>query len=416
MNDAKKSKFAYELHQPQPPTVTFDRNANAAWDHGPGSCVQEFAVGLRLDISGRGDEAKLVWSDANSILAPYFINRGALVKAAAKTRAILTELSTHYRTTQDPDYIPFLSPLRAAGEELWNVLFYVTEGAESSARQIQELLLEVQDRDSLTIFSDAGVHIPWNFIYRGDATQNLTPDGTIADFSDFWSAFFQISTRFTKTNLLTKKTRPRSTFKVLYALHKDNYTAACRHLPPVQKAYLDRLLSYEIGSATNWPACREKWRRIEENDSILYLFGHSDGKMIKLDDSEDISSQLDAPRFLTTFKKRSDTRSATICFVNGCHTAAGAFGESFLALTSGPGFQGFIGTEAEVSNVFATTYGAEFMHRMCEEGKSVHQAMNELRTELFPLSMLYSCFAHGEFKVEPPASGWSKVDAERRAA
>ena len=238
-------------------------------------------MGLRLDISGRGDEAKLVWSDANSILAPYFINRGALVKAAAKTRAILTELSTHYRTTQDPDYIPFLSPLRAAGEELWNVLFYVTEGAESSARQIQELLLEVQDRDSLTIFSDAGVHIPWNFVYRGDATQNLTPDGTIADFSDFWSAFFQISTRFTKTNLLTKKTRPRSTFKVLYALHKDNYTAACRHLPPVQKAYLDRLLSYEIGSATNWPACREKWRRIEENDSILYLFGHSDGCSVK---------------------------------------------------------------------------------------------------------------------------------------
>jgi hypothetical protein len=30
--------------------------------------------------------------------------------------------------------------------------------------------------------------------------------------------------------------------------------------------------------------------------------------------------------------------------------------------------------------------------------------------------MLYSCFAHGEFKVEPPVSGWSKIDAESRAA
>jgi len=106
MNDAKKSKFAYELHQPQPPTVTFDRNANAAWDHGPGSCVQEFAVGLRLDISGRGDEAKLVWSDANSILAPYFINRGALVKAATSGNPkffLGTDTAPHARDTKETE-------------------------------------------------------------------------------------------------------------------------------------------------------------------------------------------------------------------------------------------------------------------------------------------------------------------------
>ena len=115
------------------------------------------------------------------------------------------------------------------------------------------------------------------------------------------------------------------------------------------------------------------------------------------DDS--LKDRINTVRFRSTFQKQSGSRTSTICFVHGCSTARGILDASFLNAASGPGYHGFIGTEAEVSNEFATIYGMEFMTKLCDDGRSVQEAIQELRTQLFPLSLFYSCFANPDFRI-----------------
>jgi hypothetical protein len=205
--------------------------------------------------------------------------------------------------------------------------------------------------------------------------------------------------------------RKRETFRMLHALHKDRFNKALHRLPGKQKQMLEGIVDCRVGNVTNWDECKTKWSEIEENDSLLHIFGHSDGTKVYLkDEVTDENYCLEADRFKSLFTKGKQTRSVTICFLNGCRTGGGQVGESFLDVLFDRGFQGFIGTEAEVSNDFAALYAAEFMNLLWNEGSSVREAFDALRTKLFPLSLMYSCYAHPEFCVER-ASG-AMTDAE----
>jgi hypothetical protein len=168
---------------------------------------------------------------------------------------------------------------------------------------------------------------------------------------------------------------------------------------------LESIVDYAVGNVTNWDVCRDKWKAIEENDSLLHIFGHSDGEKVYLQDPVpgapvDNLYCLEADRFKGLFGKKRQTRSVTVCFLNGCRTGAGPVGESFLDVLFDRGFQGFVGTEAEVSNEFAVLYAGEFMSRLWYGGLSIRKAFDELREELFPLSLMYSCYAHPDFRIE----------------
>jgi hypothetical protein len=76
--------------------------------------------------------------------------------------------------------------------------------------------------------------------------------------------------------------------------------------------------------------------------------------------------------------------------------------DSFISATSGPGFHGFIGTEAEVANNFAASYGIAFMKQLCENGQSVGEAFERLQIEKFPTSLFYTCYANPMFRVPRP--------------
>ena len=69
--------------------------------------------------------------------------------------------------------------------------------------------------------------------------------------------------------------------------------------------------------------------------------------------------------FQSWFASGKSAGSASICFFNGCATSAGFFDNSFLVVSSMPGFHGFIEDEAEVSNKFATRYALEFLTALC---------------------------------------------------
>jgi hypothetical protein len=67
-----------------------------------------------------------------------------------------------------------------------------------------------------------------------------------------------------------------------------------------------------------------------------------------------------------------------------------------------PGFQGFVGSETDMWNEFALRYGAEFIHRLCYTERYLDDILEELRSELFPLSLFYTCFAQPHFRLSPP--------------
>jgi hypothetical protein len=361
---------------------------------------------LSLTITGQSDsKLKLAWRDDDQSFhpAPYCVGQNTLRDASQQLRDVLTRLSTHYRTTDAPSYAGFLAELSQRGFELHESLFLPPESGQDAADDVKAYIGDLTDRQALTIYSDASVHVPWGFVFPLEAPLSKeSSSGTLADFKDFWSSRFRITTRFSKTSALRECVRNRMNFRVLYVLHKDAFQRARSQLPASDQQCLDRLVAQEAANAVDWNSARDKWRAIAENDSIIYIFGHSNGKEIALSDGDEPQHRLSAGSFRVAFRKSNTTKSATICFTNGCWTAVGDGDQSFLTATALPGFHGFIGSEAEVSNDFATRYGLEFMRDMCDHGWSIQETFDHLRQALFPLSLLYSCFAHGKFQIQPP--------------
>jgi hypothetical protein len=76
-----------------------------------------------------------------------------------------------------------------------------------------------------------------------------------------------------------------------------------------------------------------------------------------------------------------------------------------LKATRGPGFYGFVGTEAQIPSDRACLFGAHLLDRLRNAGETLGQAFDGLRREpsLFPLSLLFTCFANREFRLPPDA-------------
>ena len=135
-----------------------------------------------------------------------------------------------------PDYRPFLPRLAEAGVTLSDVLFSVQGGASDAAEQAKEVIAVMQPRERLTVYSDASVHVPWNFVYRGSEPDGLSDaSGRIEDFRDFWSSLFSINTRFNRTEFMADKPRARANFRVLYILNRDQLKNATQEFNDHEK-------------------------------------------------------------------------------------------------------------------------------------------------------------------------------------
>jgi hypothetical protein len=292
--------------------------------------------------------------------------------------------------------------LAEAGAVLADQVFSPVDNDPGTAAQVKRIITEATEPIELTVSTDGSVHIPWAFLYRKDPyeldTQGQPDATTIKDFSDFWLGIFKIYVRYSVTDLIRCSRSKRDTFRFLYALNKDLFNSALRVLPQDEQTTCSRLLSEEVGEVTTWAGCREKWRSIEGKNSIIYVFGHSDGDDIVLEGD----TRITTAQFNFLFKKHEGA-SDTVCVLNGCRTGVGPLFDSFIKVTSGPGFHGFIGTEAEVANNFAASYGIELMKQICENGRSVGEAFESLQQEKFPTSLFYTCYANPEFRVPRPS-------------
>jgi hypothetical protein len=163
---------------------------------------------------------------------------------------------------------------------------------------------------------------------------------------------------------------------------------------------LKRLTLLPVNDHYDWASARRACASICETNNIVFVLAHSDGDWLELADNEKIDCQGFA-RMLHTGRTES---SAVLLVLNCCLSATGNEGRSLLSAVAQPGFCGLIGTEAEILNSFALRCGTRLMWDLCFNGLTLGKAFNEMQRpeDLFPLNLLYTCYADRSFRLQRP--------------
>jgi hypothetical protein len=371
---------------------------------------------LILHVAESAERLKLIWTGYGPgeqwTPPPYTVDPALLQQAANAVRTHLHEIG---RLPQPPDAMVFrslLQKLAERGHDLYLQLMPDPDPADGLPAEIQqrieEALIAAADHppELKVILGTDKLFVPWGLVFAGGAG-NLpaVPSLSFSDMNGFWIACSRISVIYGGSNSLPRERKER--FAKLYALDEALFTAARGTLDQGCAARLDELLKDEPPPTTDWESFEDAWTSVcDESDSVLYLFGHSDGQRIRLSSQgeNDPKYELLSAGF-RRFRKKA-RGSASIFVLNGCRTSAPSpatpaepLSANFLKETRQAGYYGFIGTEAEVPNTFACRYGTELLWLLCKQGKSVGAAVDELlcRDEFFPHNILYTCYADREF-------------------
>ena len=356
-----------------------------------------------LQLTQHGSATKIAW--IGPFNRQYLANTNSLNNASANVRRILGQVAHEY-AHGERSYAAYLRALARAGAGLASAIVTAADGTFHGA--VLSSLAKLPPETALRIVTD-GLEVPWNFVYAGATPNEVEARGTLEDFKDFWLSRFKVRIRFSNTNDMPEPPISRSRVRTLLALHESRFRSAmdllAENLPDLRDK-VECLLEHQIGSTNDWIDCEKKWREIEDNDSILYIFAHRDeeGRLSLKDNplaADCDKYEISSDEFQAFFRKQNAVaaQSNTLCFVNGCRTAAEGWGERLLSATSAVGFQGFIGSEAEIASDLATRYAVEFLFALLKEGKSVDEAYEETKTKCFPMSLWYSCYAHPQFRI-----------------
>jgi hypothetical protein len=380
-----------------------------------------------LHIFDDNKNFKLIWEvieadGSPSSPAVYSVNGNDLMQAAKIVRAQLQTISLKPDPFEAAEFAPLLNALADFGNDLFvNLMPNPAEDAEFRKRFDDAAESTNNQRHGLKIvLHTSDLFVPWGFVCpKGREHLPSEPSVSLADMKGFWLSQFSISVVYDKDPPLPQ--RRKAQFCSVLALHNDMVGMAEEFLSKNCKECVSRLDELRRGpqpSAVDWDEFETVWEKVRyDQDSVLYLYGHSDGESIYLKDTN--SRGYDASKHLlpaSSFKRKfpskdkdsgKDKDSASIFILNGCRTTAGGTYQpapaSFLKGTRDRGYYGFIGTEAEVSNVFACRYGTEFLWRLCKERRSVGEAFDELleNNNFFPWNLLYSCYADRKFRFAP---------------
>jgi hypothetical protein len=364
-----------------------------------------------LDLAPHSDtEVKVTWRNEFQVRRPYLVHRTQLESAAIACRTALEALGNEFRTSPKPSYGTCLRNLAGAGSLLYYLLF---DGAATDldvAEDVKQWLERLAKSEvQLTVTSDLAVQIPWSLVYAGTPPPDDTtgaPPTTVEAYRDFWGLKYSVATLCNSMPMWElDAARKRADFRLLLVLHESEYQAVLKLLDPAEVEYFARIVERPVGRAYSWSAAREKWRKISESDSLIYVLCHSNGSSLSLDHKDEINVTAFSQQFA---KQRRGARGATLCFFNGCFTARGSLDNSFHVASQIPGFCGFVGTEAEIPPKFAGRFGLQFVYLLVECGMPVQEIVDKLRIAHWPLGLFYGCYAHPAFSIE--ASTEAQID------
>ena len=376
---------------------------------------------VKLRVEGDNDLVKLAWEYGpaqDPLSCTYYVERAILSQQSDSIRDDLRQLATV--NVYDAQYVETLRALDYHGMALRSILFTPDGVPDSVTHDLQDYIEEASSTEGCTpitvLLGSDIVHVPWGFVSVPrvpSPRDSFKLTRNIGDFENFWIGKFSLILKYQVNNSGLPKSR-LGRHDCLWAVHEDLLATAraeLRKKSTLDAERLDRQLAQSFVHS-DWIEIKQEWNRVKDNfDSVIYVFGHSNGEKIVLkDDSIDsVHHVLSVAQFKVNFLKSSSTTSASIVILNGCRTAAPISSDpwppSFLKATRGPGFYGFVGTEAEIPNDRACLYGAHLLERIRAGRETLGEAFDSLRIDpppgVFPLSLVFTNFANRDFRLPP---------------
>jgi len=189
-----------------------------------------------------------------------------------------------------------------------------------------------------------------------------------------------------------------ASFRSLYALHRGELEAVYDYIGDDRKK-LALLTNIEFRASYDWRSAERACNEMASWNSVIFVFAHSDGDHLELDGSRIASNQ-----FRDMLHRCHRPERTMLLILNCCLSVAGEENCSLLKAVAERGFCGLIGTEAEILNTHAIRCGTRLMWGMCAEGLTLGTAFDRMQSdaELFPLNLLYTCYAERDFRLQKP--------------
>jgi hypothetical protein len=366
---------------------------------------------MELFLDPNADQVKLRWrsDSAGSRGKPLLLPKNLLMTRAQEIRDDLTALSRYVGRTDlkadgDPEWAEYrkiVGDLRDHGRAMYRALF---DFKDPRAMKLAAELKELPAGAELKIHcSDEQVTLPLGFVFSGE---RASASAAIAypcreDFSGFWLDRFKLSLLIEGSRCQALDIDP-ATFRALYALHRGELEAIEERLG-IDRGRLELLLSQiEFKEPYfDWDRAERAYDKVVDWNHVVFVFAHSDGDWLTLD-----GSKMDSTTFTEMLQRNKRETETTLVILNCCLSLSGDEHCSLLRSVSADGFCGVIGTEAEILNTYAMRCGTRLMWSLCAHGKSLGEAFESMQhdTDLFPLNLLYTCYADRRFKLTQPLS------------
>jgi hypothetical protein len=361
---------------------------------------------LELSLDPNGDHIKLRWSkDDEPPSKPLRLDIDLLRRRSRAVREALCELNSYVCTNQnleeakDPGwrcYAGALRALRQKGQALRSALLKEDEPrSQELVRAIEDLRPGAELR---VICSDDEVTLPLGFVFEGEVGSPIGKP-TRADFAGFWLDRFKITVLVEGGGAGPERrcVDPQS-LKTLYALHRTEVENALPYLGG-DTLKLKQLTLLPVNEYYSWDTAKRAYTNIRDTNNIIFVFAHSDGDCLELDDST-----IDCNTFSLTLHKDRDPKCLVLLILNCCLSVTGGDGGSLLSAAARKGFCGLVGTEAEILNTYALRCGTRLMWELCFNGRPLGEALDAMQSadDLFPLNLLYTCYAQRDFQLLRP--------------
>jgi len=355
-------------------------------------------------------ERKIKWVPTGYTWFPYHIDMGDVNSQADGVRRAL---KTFVKQCMDPEAGGVqnsgrqLKELAEKGNELYKSIFSDKDQNPFIMSRLQPWVRN-QAGACINVIADDRTYIPWGLIYDGDPSQlsGEADDVDISHYGDFWCLKYLVSPYYHGMNVWgISNPKPVNLYRLISAVNKGVFTAAEQGLTPTEKDVLNWLRNqFSSTKAFNIFSKGEllnEWKKDKSDVDMLYFYCHADGTSIAFSDSDKLTMH-DIKHNLSRDVRGDEPLSPCLIFLNGCSTASGDPCGGFLEATCRDGFCGFIGTEAEVPDLFALRFGLAFLYRFLLECKPVDRTMDSLRRDHWPLSLLYSTYCYPNLRVSQP--------------
>jgi hypothetical protein len=358
---------------------------------------------IRVDVKPHGDrELKIVWNDSPP-WPSYNISRAAVETAARRIRDALRDLVQAALDGTLAVSGERLKNLARAGSVLHETLFAATEHKDYATRVRRYYSNPETEPFRLRFSVETSVFVPWGLVYPAspDEVEGLPVLDNIAapgPYAEFWCISRELATIYDRiAQDAAGRGYASSHLGIMRVVNGETFEAVKAGVKLASEVQLLEWLEAAAPPIRTVKDLRRAWKGQGATTGLLYFYCHANATKLALSDVE----QLESSDLLVTLSgaPREQSTSGCLLVINGCSTAVGDPKGDFMVAASQEGLCGFIGTEADVPDIFALRFSLALLDLLFREGLTVSAAMLRLYQSHFPLSLLYGLYAHPDFSM-----------------